>query len=399
MKILHTVQNYWPSIGGMQEVVRQLSERMVQAGHDITVATSRHPLRNCSEWHGVNIVDFNISGNSVIGMTGEIERYRDFVLKGEFDVIANFAAQQWATDALLPVLDRIRTGKVFIPTGFSYLHDERYRNYYRVMPEWLRQYDINIFLSATYRDIDFARRHGITNTVLIPNGAAEDEFLAKPQIEIRAILGIPREHFLVLHVGSHSGLKGHTEAIRIFGKSRLRHASLLLVGNDDGPGTGCIDDCRRRSRQARFNPFWCAADKHLLVVELDRVATVAAFHTADILLFPSRVECSPLVLFEAMASRTPFLTTDVGNAAEIIDWTGGGVLLPTERDDDGFHRAVINGSVRLLDAIWQDAAWRDRLAEDGFAAWRKQFTWEMIVRRYEALYLELSQRRAVNGGL
>ena len=41
MKILHTVEFYHPSVGGMQEVVKQLSERLVRLGHNVTVATSQ----------------------------------------------------------------------------------------------------------------------------------------------------------------------------------------------------------------------------------------------------------------------------------------------------------------------------------------------------------------------
>lgn len=396
MKILHTVEFYPPSVGGMQEVVRQLSERMARAGHDVTVATSRQPLRPGSDCRGVKVLEFAVSGNQIRGMAGDVDRYREFVLTGDFDVVVNFAAQQWATDALLPVLDRIKARKVFVPTGFSSLYDERYRDYYRAMPDWLRQYDVNVFLSDYYRDINFARCHNIGNRVMIPNGAAADEFLPEPQIDIRAILGIPEKHFLVLHVGSHTGLKGHAEAISIFGQSRLRQATLLLVGNDNGPGSGCIDDCRRLSRRARFNPFWRSACKRLLLRSLDRTETVAAFHAADLLLFPSRVECSPLVLFEAMASKTPFLTTDVGNAAEIIAWTQGGQLLPTLLGTDGFHRAEATGSVRLLTALWQDPERRCKLAEAGFSAWRERFTWEGIARSYEALYEGLLQERLVD---
>jgi L-malate glycosyltransferase len=51
--------------------------------------------------------------------------------------------------------------------------------------------------------------------------------------------------------------------------------------------------------------------------------TVAAYQAADLFLFPSDIERSPVVLFEAMASRTPFLTTAVGNAEEIFGWSGG----------------------------------------------------------------------------
>ena len=55
MRILHTVEFYPPSIGGMQEVVRQLSERLVLLGHDVTVATTRIPERTASSQNGVKI--------------------------------------------------------------------------------------------------------------------------------------------------------------------------------------------------------------------------------------------------------------------------------------------------------------------------------------------------------
>ena len=35
MKILHTVEFYHPSQGSMQEVVRQISERLVKLGHKV----------------------------------------------------------------------------------------------------------------------------------------------------------------------------------------------------------------------------------------------------------------------------------------------------------------------------------------------------------------------------
>ena len=48
MKILHTVEFYHPSIGGMQEVVKQLSERLVLLGHELAQrlrSAARDPTR------------------------------------------------------------------------------------------------------------------------------------------------------------------------------------------------------------------------------------------------------------------------------------------------------------------------------------------------------------------
>lgn len=384
MRILHTVQSYWPSIGGMQEVVRQLSERMVQAGHEVTVVTGRHPLRNSKENNGVSVVDFEISGNLVTGMTGEVERYRKFVLDGDFDVVVNFAAQQWATDALLTHLEQITAAKLFVPTGFSALYDPRYRDYFESMKNWLRHYDMNIFLSDDYRDIKFAREHGIEKMIVIPNGADEREFLQVADLDIRKKLVIPSRDLLILLVGLHTGIKGHAEAIEVFRKTRMRHVTLLIVAPEEG--SGCERDCKLMELWGRLNPLWKFVSKRLLVKSLSRSETVAAYQTADLMLFPSQVECSPLVLFEAMASKTPFLATDVGNATEIVRWSAGGVILPTQKDAKGFSHLQAKAASKVLTRMCQDRTQRIAMAEAGYAAWQKHFTWELIANRYLKVY-------------
>ncbi|MEW5784283.1 MAG: glycosyltransferase family 4 protein [Bacillota bacterium] len=390
MKILHTVEFYPPSVGGMQEVVKQLSERLVKLGHEVTVATTRLPERTAKIINGVRIVEFSVSGNAVRGLNGETAHYRNFLLNAECDIIANFAAQQWATDIMLPILDRIKAKKVFVPTGFSGLYMPEYKDYFTSMKSWFKKYDMNVFLSDDYRDIHFARECGITRTALIPNGAGANEFQARPAVDIRHELGIPAGHFLILHVGSHTGLKGHAEALQIFRQAEINNATFLLIANTFGGG-GCTRHCTATAAAYNSSPPAALARKKIIVAELPRKTTIAAYHAADLFLFPSNLECSPLVLFEAMASKTPFLTTDAGNAGEIVAWSGGGLLLPTEIDykEYVYSRADIIGSVRLLEDLFNDAGKREAMQENGFAAWQQSFTWEKITRDYEKLYLGL----------
>src|SRR5678815_2142269 len=105
MRILFCCESYAPSIGGVQEVMRQVAERLVRRGHDLTVATSRCFERTYRELNGVHIEEFSIAGNLVNGMTGKLNAYRNFVASGHFDVVMIKAAQQWTFDALWPVLD------------------------------------------------------------------------------------------------------------------------------------------------------------------------------------------------------------------------------------------------------------------------------------------------------
>ncbi len=393
MKILHTVEFYTPVICGMQEVVRQISERLELAGHDVTVATSAHPDRKDPVINGVRTVSFPISGNAVRGYQGPVKEYQQFLLESDFDVITNFAAQQWATDLVLPLLPQIRAKKVFVPTGFSALYNSSYRGYFEGMKTWLHLYDMNVFLSNSYRDIDFARACGVKNLIVIPNGAAEDEFLKEVPIDMRSRLGIPPGWLLILHVGSHTSIKGHAEMIKIFRQARLREAALVIVGNKGL----CERSCQRSASRFRRHREWFLDRKRFVLANLSRQETIAAFQQADLFLFPSNIECSPIVLFECMASRTPFLTTDVGNAPEIITWSGGGVCLPTKIARNGKSRARIRESARLLEELSRDSERRRSMAESGFRAWKERFTWERIAIEYERLYQATLDRIPTSG--
>jgi L-malate glycosyltransferase len=391
MKILHTAEFYHPSVGGMQEVVKQLSERLVKLGHEVTVATSRLQGRDRGSLNGVQIAEFGITGNLVRGMSGDLEDYRRFVLESGFDIVTNFAAQQWATDALITVLEKVPGRKVFVPTGFSGLHNPLYGHYFSAMKRWMLQYDMNVFLSDRYRDIDFARACGVGNITVIPNGASEEEFSSPSDLDIREMLGIPRDHLLILHVGSHTGFKGHAEAIQIFLRASLMSATLLIAANE--VRGGCSVSCK--FKEAVFNTWFrgFSDGKQIVIISLPRKETVAAYKAADLFLFPSNIECSPLVLFECMASRTPFLTTDVGNAMEIIDWSRSGMLLPTKKDNKGYSKARVAPSVAILETICRDSESRRQMGARGFVAWQKGFTWGTIAQNYEDMYLRLCEGR------
>ena len=259
MRILHTVEQYYPAVGGMAEVVKQLSERLVRMGHEVTVATAALPERRQRLVGGVKIEEFSLSGSGTIGVCGDVIQYIEFLQRSDCDVVTNFAAQQWATDFVLPMLGRIKGKKVFVPTGFPGLHSPPYTNYYARMGDWMRQYDMNVFLSDDYRDIKFARQHGVTKTMLIPNGAAADEFLPDTDIDIRRKLGIPDTDLLILHVGSHTGVKGHAEAIRIFHIARIKNATLVIVGTP-APGSSCCHHACEHGCAAVNRSIWRHVD-------------------------------------------------------------------------------------------------------------------------------------------
>lgn len=387
MKIVHCVESYHPNVGGMQEVVKQLSERLAKLGHQVTVATRYNPDRNFTELNGVKIEAFKIVGNPRKVESEEDQRYVDYLLNLDADVVTFFAAQQWATNLALPILGKIKAKKVSVPTGYSGLYWPEFKEYFEDMKTQIHGYDMNVYLSHDYRDINFARENKVKHMTVIPNGAAEDEFLPDTTIDVRKELGIPKDDFLVLLVGSYTGWKGHKEAIELFLKSNLKHATLLMIGNNY--------EYFKRQYVKHPKLFFLMlmsklfSSKKVIFNYFPRKFTVAAYKQANLFLFPSNVECSPIVLFECAAAKLPFISTDVGNTPEIAQWTKGGLIMPTTKDEGGFSHVKVEEGVKMLNKLYADEQQRKQMAEESFAIWKQKYSWEVITKEYEHLYLSL----------
>jgi glycosyltransferase involved in cell wall biosynthesis len=355
-------------------------------------------------------------------MSGECEAYQRFLLECDCDVMMNYAAQEWAMDLALPLLDRLIYRKVMIPCGFSGLYDPAYASYFRDMPQVMRGYDHLVFHATEYRDINMARRNGIEHFSVIPNGASRAEF-EQADTSFRRRHGIAEGSPILLTVGSHTGSKGHRLCLEAFRRLDHQKAVLVIIGNTLGPsrlgrafarrllrtlgrgelhaaarllrgaaggflGLGCSRECHRRAQALNTSR---SGQPRVLLLNPPREEVVAAFHAADLFLLASNLEYSPLVLFEAMASRTAFLTLACGNAAEIANWSGGGVVAPTRRLERGHVDGDPVTFATEIDQLLANPERRSRLAVVGHNAWLQHFTWESLVEDYESLYARLIQ--------
>jgi len=382
MKILHTVEFYSPSEGGAQEVVRQLSERMVNMGHEVTIATTKLPERKQKTLNGVKIVEFDIHGNQVVGIKGETERYKRFLLDGRFDVMMNYAAQQWATDLVFEIIDEISAKKIIVPCGYSSLNNPDFKDYFVKLPSILKKYDASIYLTKHYRDYTFAKEHRLRNLHVIPNGADEAEFAnLNTNIDFRKKYSI--DNFFILAVSNHTGSKGHHESLISF-ESLPFPATLVIIGKHQDDG--CYETCQQEA--ARINNL--DKNKRVLLLTSPRDDTLSALKSADLFLFLSNIEVSPLVLFEAAAAGLPFISTKCGNAKEIAKWTHGGLITTTKLDPlhKGNVIADTAATSNLINKLYRDPQLRSLLGSRGRINWLKQFTWEKIAKRYIGVYEE-----------
>jgi glycosyltransferase involved in cell wall biosynthesis len=456
MRLLLCCESFPPHRGGVQEVMRQIAERMAARGHDVTVATSRHPLRRSKILNGVKIREFKASGKMVYHLNGQIDEYREFVRTFDADAILIMAAQQWSFDALWPVLDDIKARKVFIPCGFSGLYEPDFAQYFKELPDILRKFDHLVFNAEKYRDIDFVRSIGLTNFTVLPNGISEVDFGQEPDGQWRQKLSIPDDAFLFLTVGNPVEAKGHRQVVDAFSRLDIGEQSAVLLSIADWHGSGSRSVARIMSRLieiAQLEGFqglaqvvrrklvnsrlgaavqrlsyiirvegWAGirrlvhrklgrlADatpaappplesiesiesiaakasaqpsKRVILTDLRRRDLIQAYFAADLFVFASRVEYSPLVLFEAAAAGTPFLTVPVGNSDEIVRWTGGGILCDAAKDDRGYTRVDPETLATAMRRCMKDREMLARLGATARQRWRNYFTWKIVAGYYE----------------
>jgi glycosyltransferase involved in cell wall biosynthesis len=106
----------------------------------------------------------------------------------------------------------------------------------------------------------------------------------------------------------------------------------LMIG--DGPLSQAVDDqiSRIGLKNIHRHPFYRPISDILAIT--------------DVLVLPSEYEGMPLIVSETLAMGKPVVVTDVGNNRQVIELSGGGVLVPQIGDITGLQ----NGLRQMLSA-------------------------------------------------
>jgi glycosyltransferase involved in cell wall biosynthesis len=362
LKLVHTVERYAPLIGGAERVVQRLSEGLAARGHAVVVVTSGP--RSSDVVNGVRMERFDVRGNGARGIRGDAAAALRLVDEFGPDVVFNYAAQTWHADAFGAVAHQPRAYRlVLAPCGFSALHDPSFTAYFARMREWLPRYDALVFHSRRYRDWQFAVTAEAPAEAMhvIPN-AADDPAPRRARSD---------DEIVFVTVGSHVKSKGHGDfiaAVRSIARDAPARGALVAPPRR---GLEMVRGCQPRCFLESFR-----RGRTIELVDGRPARTVEQqLAGADVLLFPSRIECAPLVILEAMAAGVPWISYDVGNVRELA----GGIVV------DG-----LGGLVEAGTALARSPAERERLARAGRSAWQERHRWPDVIDAYELLFSRLA---------
>ena len=358
MRILLAPATYYPKVGGVEEVTRQLARRLLERGHAVEILTNR--------WRGVGPRDV-VDGVEVrrvrFPLPGARRRFAlgapraaAALLGSRADVIHLVATGPIAVyvAALRPLL---RARVVVTSQGEVGIAQDRIFHRSRALRWAMRRLlaDADAVTACSQFVLDELRAEfGVSApATVVPNGVDPAELAAEPADEGRYVFAAGR---LVEQ-------KGFDVLLHAFAQADLASHRLLVAGEG-----------RERERLAALTSDLGLEGRVAWLGAADRRRLASLFAGAEAVVMPSRQEPFGIVLLEAMAAGKPAIASRVGGVPEFAE--GAAVLVPPEDPvelAEALNRVVRDPDLRASLA----AAARERAAD---------YTWDRIADRYEELY-------------
>ncbi len=214
--------------------------------------------------------------------------------------------------------------------------------------------------------------------IFVPNGIDISRF--KPDRDtgrrLRNELGVDN-YFVWLAVGRFDIQKDYPNLLHALYKVAEKFNDALLLIAGDGPLRPDMEELTRKlgiDKQVRFLGI-CHNIPELM-------------NAADAFVLSSRWEGFGLVLVEAMACQLPVVATDSGGPREILNGGTLGFLVPP-----GDSEALATATAKMM-ALSE--AERRAMGEAGRAHIKANYSLERVVDQWEALYMELLQKKGIS---
>ncbi|MBW1815535.1 MAG: glycosyltransferase family 4 protein [Deltaproteobacteria bacterium] len=366
MRIIYWVEQYWPVIGGVQILGRNLIGALRDRGHEFIVVTSQgEQIRPAEEEiEGVRIYRFpfyqTVAENDLDGIArvkeqvARLKRTFDphLIHLAEIGVNAAFHSLTAAAHPapLIVTLQQYLTGDVGGPQTFLD----------RVLgaADWVVACSRSI-LSRVWEIAPDVRK----KSSVIYNGVIEPDIAATP---------LPWDPPRLLCLGRLVNEKGFDVAIRAFAGLVEEFPALRLIIAGDGPERDGLQKLAAGlgiAARVEFKGF----------IHPEKVPMVLNSATAFVM--PSRREAFGMAAAEAAMMRRPVLASRVGGLPEVVSHGETGLLAPVD-DVNGFREAMAD--------LLKNPQKAEQMGREGRRLVRQRFQWERhVVKKYEDLYRNL----------
>jgi len=379
MRIAHVSHEYAPTISGVAQVVRELTERQAKAGNEVHIFTS--------DWDKSK----RISKKEEIINGVQVHRFKHFLKvgnfgtiwpfflsrlkKGNYDIIHShaFGHPHFVLAALVAKL----SGAKHIHTTHCPWSDAKRSPLARI--SIILSYNLfsrlalkltDKIIAITPWEFNFIKKFGGRDkqVINIPNGMSQEFLKRKVNNNFKKKHKIKGP--LVLFFGRLSETKGPDKFVEI--------AKIVLAKRKDvtflirGPDEGMKETVKKL----------IGKEKRILLLPETRNKDeiIKMYRSSDLFVIPSYREGLPLTMFEAMASGLPIVASPVNGIPYEIKEPENGFLVPYG-DNDKFADRIL----QILD----NPSLRSKISKNNLKK-SKDYSWDIISKRTLDLYREIT---------
>ena len=360
MQILLTTPFFPPLNSGLANAVHQQASTLLALGHQVVVATGGASRTSREDGiTGISVEEFSITGSTSFlnPIKGDVVSYVKFLESSRFDVVIMNAWQNWATDLIFENYANIHGKKYLyshcISTNLFFKHQPirslvRYlawRPYWRSLPAKIKKLNGIIFLANKgennrFGDLIIARGCGAA-VFVIPNALSPAALDALK----RPLIGL-EERNQIIAVGAYQWQKGFDFVLQAYADTRFKNRLPLKIF---GPNfTKYTAELKMLASRLGIDPGY--------VTFLEGVsgrALIEEYNKSVVVLSGSHTECQPLVLLDANATGTPFISRVTG----CIPSMAGGVTINSTA-----QMAMHINELARLGNTWQQLSFAGRIA-------------------------------------
>jgi len=380
LKIAQITPRYYPSVGGVEKVVQDLSEELAKRGHEVSVLTTDRMHKNQPPFKG----DRNESLNGV-----KVYRYRSLfglghmsftpsaildLIKNDYDIVHMHSIRHPHT-IWVPLVNYFKDYKTLLQ-GHTHFSGSPFNTYL------YSQFDhiafktiykkINVFLTLNTDELLRIKNFGINQSQLkLLYNPIKQSLFQKSNTEDFINQNALVNKKIILFLGqAHEG-KRIDLLIKALPqiKNQIKDVILIIAGPDFGnyPKLRSLAEENKVSSNIRF------------LGELSEEKKEIVLKSCDILALPSDYEAFGMVLAEAMACGKPVIATKTPGPLEIVKNGVNGLLI--EKDS---VLALAEDTIKLL----SDEDYRMRMGMTAKKWAEEKFSIGGIVDQLENIYLK-----------
>jgi glycosyltransferase involved in cell wall biosynthesis len=361
MRILH-VRTVNGTGGGPDKTILKSCEYLVGHGHAAEafyMLNGRNDMGNISEMAGKLKVRLTISRENGPISVSSFRALSRVLKTGNYDIVHT---HEYKSTVLVPLFRR-RRGFKTVATAHGYNCTSFRELFYYGLERFCFKF-ADAVIAPSNDMVEILKRKGVCSERLhqIPNGI-ETEGQERPVRNHR------KSQIHLLYLGRLSKEKDPMILLEAMETLRRRGYDCGLILAGDGP--------ERKNLQKKISERGLTNTVKILGYVKD---IIPVLNEADILVNPSRTECMPNSILEAMWSGLPVVATAVGGVGEMIRDSVDGLLCPP-----GDPAALANAVVRLI----EDPSLARRMADSAYQRVMGQFTFEKHMASTLALYSKL----------